>query len=90
MFQPAWDRGGRIFLLPKGAAVVQVISTKSNAFRFGWLNVACLFHAILITVLWILDFQFNIHILSGKIWLGIALIWLLWVRGRAAKPFLDW
>jgi hypothetical protein len=77
------DRSGRVFLLPKGTAVVPVISTKSDSFALGWLNVACLLHAILITVLWILDFKFNIHILSAKIWLAIALMWLLWIPGAA-------
>jgi hypothetical protein len=73
------DRSGRVFLLQKGTAVVPVISTKSDMSASGWLNIACLLHAILITVLWILDFKFDIHILSAKIWLGIALMWLLWI-----------
>ncbi len=56
-----------------------MISTNSHTFPSRWLNVACLLHAVLITVLWILDFKFNVHILSSKFWLGIALMWMLWV-----------
>ena len=45
----------------------------------GWLNAACLVHAILITLLWILHFKFHISVLSGNIWLGLALMWFLWI-----------
>lgn len=63
--------------------MVSINCDQAVHFRFSWLNIACFGHAMLITVLWILDFKFNVSILTGKIWLGLALTWFLWIPGAA-------
>ena len=59
--------------------MVPIAAIKMRTLHSGWLYVACLVHAVLITVLWVLDFRFNVHILSSKVWLGLALMWMLWL-----------
>ena len=57
---------------------VSIIAAKVRA-GSRWLIAACFIHASLITLLWTLRFQFNVSILPGKIWLGLALMWVLWI-----------
>lgn len=47
---------------------------------------ACLLHAILITALWVLVFGFDVEVVPGKFWGGMALIWLLWVAVGTLSP----
>ena len=56
----------------------------------GFLIGACLSHAILVTALWVLVFEFDVEIIPAKIWAMIALMWPLWLVvaaiSRSRKP----
>jgi hypothetical protein len=51
-----------------------------------WLAIGCLIHAGLITVLWLLVFKFEVEVLPGKIWMVVAMTWLLWLVSSLLSP----
>ena len=51
-----------------------------------WLIAACLGHALVVTLLWILMFKFDIELIPGKIWMGLGLAWPLWVFAALLVP----
>ena len=63
-----------------------MIPTKGESLRPDLMIGACLLHAILITALWVFVFGFDVEIISGKLWAGMALIWLLWLVVGALSP----
>ena len=63
-----------------------VFPMRIEAFRLDWLIVGCLLHAGLVTALWLLVFKFEVEVLSGKIWMTLAMTWLLWVVCALVSP----
>jgi hypothetical protein len=55
-----------------------------------WLVAGCLIHAGLVTVLWLSVFKFEVDIVSAKIWMAFALIWLLWPLCVFISPRETW
>jgi hypothetical protein len=64
-----------------------VLPMRIESIRLDWLIVGCLAHASIVTALWLLFFKFEIEVLSGKIWMTLALTWLLWpVYASISQP----
>ena len=57
------------------------------------LRIVCVLHALFVSSIWMLVFKFEIDVLSGRVWLVIALSWLLWIS-QIVFPFrakrMDW
>lgn len=51
-----------------------------------WLMAACLVHAALVTAFWIIVFRFDIDVMSGRLWMAVALIWPLWAIAAVLSP----
>jgi hypothetical protein len=43
-------------------------------------------HAALVLLLWLGEFYADVHILSGRIWLALVWLWLLWPLALALHP----
>jgi hypothetical protein len=52
---------------------------KNWPFRFAWPLVVCDLHALIVTVIWILVFQFELDVMPGKYWMVLSLSWFLWL-----------
>ncbi len=61
--------------------------------RLTLLRIGCILHALVVTGIWVLVFQFDIDVLSAKIWLVVAVLWSLWMT-QVLVPFrgnrADW
>lgn len=44
----------------------------------SWAGAACLLHAALICGIWVLTFRFDRDVMPGKLWMGLAVAWLVW------------
>lgn len=51
-----------------------------------WLVAACLGHALIVTVLWVLVFKFDIDLIPAKVWTVLGLAWPLWVIAVFFSP----
>lgn len=56
---------------------------KSLFIGWSWLKLGCLLHAILILGIWVLVFKFNLDVLPGKVWMGLAFAWPAWLVAAA-------
>jgi hypothetical protein len=83
----AGHRDRRLFLLSKGKMVFPM---RTESLRLDWLVVGCLIHAGLVTALWLLVFKFEVEVLSGKIWMMLAMTWLLWPICALVSPRGVW
>ena len=51
-----------------------------------WAIVACLLHAAIASGIWVLMFMFDVDILSGKAWMVLTLVWVVWVGAPIISP----
>jgi len=58
--------------------------------RSNWLVAGCVVHAGFVTVLWLLVFKFEFSVFSARIWMTIALTWLLWPVCAIISPRETW
>jgi hypothetical protein len=47
--------------------------------RLDWPLVVCDLHALIVTAVWILVFQFELNAMPGKYWMILSLSWFLWL-----------
>jgi len=47
--------------------------------KLSWAEVACLLHALFASAIWFLVFTFDVNVMRGRVWMPIALTWLLWL-----------
>jgi len=52
---------------------------KNSWIEWSWPKLGCLLHAILILGIWVLVFKFNLDVMPGKVWMGLALVWFVWL-----------
>jgi hypothetical protein len=52
---------------------------KNWVLSLPWPRIACLLHALLVCGIWVLVFKFDLDVMPGKLWMVIALAWLLWL-----------
>ena len=44
-----------------------------------WPMVVCLVHALLVSGIWVLVFEFDLDVMPGKLWMALAFAWVVWL-----------
>ena len=50
-----------------------------------WPMVACPVHALLVSSIWILVSEFDLDVTPGKLWMALALAWIVWLGAALAS-----
>ena len=63
-----------------------MVQMMNSLLRSPWSIGVCLAHAAAITALWILVFMLDSKLLPGRVWMVLALTWLVWLVATVVAP----